>query len=72
MTVYALGEERLVRGYALAAVQVAAAENPEEVVAAWRRLPADARVLLLTPMAEAALAGHLDERPRLLHAVLPP
>ena len=69
--VFALGEESLVRGFALAAVHVVVAECPEDVVAAWRSLSADAALLLLTPMAEAALAGHLGERPRLLHAVLP-
>ena len=70
--VIALGEERLVLGFALAAVEVVAAESPAEVLAAWRRLPADAAVLFLTPMARAALGDHLRERPRLLHAELPP
>ncbi len=69
--VIALGEELRVRGFALAAVEVVAAEAPAEVVAAWRGLPADAAVLLLTPMARSALADRLDERPRLLRAVLP-
>lgn len=70
--VVALGEAALVRGYALAAVHVVPAERPEEVAAAWERLPAGTAVLLLSPMAAAALAGRLGERPRLLHAVLPP
>jgi vacuolar-type H+-ATPase subunit F/Vma7 len=69
--IVALGEESLVRGYALAAVHVVTAERPEEVTAAWERLPDGAVVLLLTPMARAALAGRLKERPGLLHAVLP-
>lgn len=69
--IVALGEESLVRGYALAAVRVVTAERPEEAVSAWEQLPDGAAVLLLTPMARAALAGRLDERPRLLHAVLP-
>lgn len=69
--IVALGEESLVGGYALAAVRVVTAERPDEVVAAWEQLPEGAAVLLLTPMARAALAGRLDERPCLLHAVLP-
>ena len=72
MRVVALGEERRVAGFALAAVQVITAEGPDDVVAAWRRLPEDTAVLLLTPMAHSALADHLGERPPLLAAVLPP
>lgn len=70
--VIALGEELRVQGFALAAVELVTAERPDGVVAAWRRLPDDVAVILLTPMAAAALSGHLRERPRLLHAVLPP
>lgn len=70
--VVALGEERRVLGFALAAVDVIAAEGPDAVVGAWRRLPDGVAVLVLTPMARSALADHLVERPRLLHAVLPP
>jgi hypothetical protein len=69
--VIALGEALRVGGFALAAVEVVAAESPEEVVAAWQRLPEDTAVLLLTPMARSALADRLRERPRLLHARLP-
>jgi vacuolar-type H+-ATPase subunit F/Vma7 len=69
--IVALGEESQVRGYGLAAVRVMTAEGPEEAVAAWERLPEGAAVLLLTPMARAALARRLDERPRLLTVVLP-
>src|SRR5215467_12485494 len=62
MMVVALGEEMRIRGYALAAVRVVTAERPDEVVAAWERLPPDVAVLLLTPMARSALAGRLEER----------
>ena len=68
----ALGEERRVLGFALAAVDMVVAEDAAAAVAAWRDLPTDAAVLILTPMAHAALAGRLAERPRLLHVVLPP
>jgi hypothetical protein len=69
--VVALGEWLRVGSFALAAVDVVAAESPEEVVAAWQRLPEDTAVLLLTPMARSALADRLGERPRLLHVGLP-
>jgi hypothetical protein len=58
-------------GFALAAVEVVAAESPEEVVTAWQRLPEDNAVLLLTPMARSTLADRLGARPRLLIAGLP-
>jgi hypothetical protein len=69
--VVALGEEMRVRGYALAAARVVTALRPEDVIIAWESLPPGVTFLLLTPMARAALAGRLEERPQLLHAVLP-
>jgi hypothetical protein len=69
--VVALGEERRLLPYALAAVEVIAAESAAEVAAGWERLPAETALLLLTPMAAGALAGRFGERPRLLRAVLP-
>jgi hypothetical protein len=69
--VVALGEERRLLAYALAAVEVIAAESPAEVAAGWERLPAETALLLLTPMAAHALADRISERPRLLRAVLP-
>jgi hypothetical protein len=70
--VVALGKQLRVQGFALAAVPVVAAEGPAEVLAAWRRLPDDVDVLILTPMAARALAGSLSARPRLMSVVLPP
>lgn len=69
--VVALGEQARVEGFALAAVEVVPAEGPDGVRAAWRALPQDVAVVLLTPAAEAALSGELAGRPRLLWAVLP-
>jgi vacuolar-type H+-ATPase subunit F/Vma7 len=49
-----IGEEALVRGYALAGAAVLPADTPEQVRAAWRRLPEDVAVVILTPAAAAA------------------
>ncbi|MEU4421540.1 hypothetical protein AB0F81_13010 [Actinoplanes sp. NPDC024001] len=51
----ALGEETQVRGYALAGALVIVAEQPDQVRAAWRSLPADVAVVILTPTAAAAV-----------------
>jgi vacuolar-type H+-ATPase subunit F/Vma7 len=67
----AIGEHVRVAGYALAGVQVHAAEDPAEACAAWERLPDDVTCVILTPAAHAALDGRLDERPDLVWAVVP-
>lgn len=54
--VAAIGAEVLVRGLALAGVLVLPAEEPGAVRDAWRRLPAEVGLVLLTPGAAAALA----------------
>jgi vacuolar-type H+-ATPase subunit F/Vma7 len=51
----ALGEEVRVQGYALAGAVVIAADGPEAVRSAWRTLPEDIAVVVLTPAAAAAL-----------------
>ena len=53
--VAAIGERERVRGFAFAGVHVGAAEDPEAARAAWRALPADVALLILTPAAHAAL-----------------
>jgi vacuolar-type H+-ATPase subunit F/Vma7 len=49
-----IGEEPLVSGYALAGVDVLVATTADEVRAAWRRVPSDVAVVILTPAAAAA------------------
>jgi vacuolar-type H+-ATPase subunit F/Vma7 len=66
-----IGERERVAGYALAGIEVLAAEGPTEVERAWEGLSADIVLLLLTPMAERALRPRRRERPELLWAVLP-
>jgi len=48
-----IGEATRTAGFALAGAVVLVAENPDEARAAWRSLPADIAVLVLTPRAAA-------------------
>jgi vacuolar-type H+-ATPase subunit F/Vma7 len=58
-------------GFALAGAVVATAETPEETRAAWRALPSDVAVLVLTPRAAAWLGDALTARPDVLVEVMP-
>jgi vacuolar-type H+-ATPase subunit F/Vma7 len=51
----AIGERIQVEGFGLAGAAVCPAENPDEVRAAWRSLPADVVVVILTPAAAASV-----------------
>lgn len=66
-----LGEEPHIRGFGLAGAELLSAGSPDDARRAWDDLPDDIGLIVLTPMAAAALAGRLDERPRLLRVVLP-
>ncbi|HSD79550.1 MAG TPA: hypothetical protein VLB47_02775 [Solirubrobacteraceae bacterium] len=67
----AIGEEVRVAGYALAGVDVRAAEDAAAARAAWDALGDDVACVILTPAAHAALAGELDRRPFVVWAVMP-
>ena len=67
----ALGAANQVEGFALAGAVVFVAEEPAAVEAAWRALPDDIAVLVLTPAAAETLRSRLDEQPRLLPVVIP-
>lgn len=58
-TVAAIGASVLVRGFALAGALVLPAEQPGDVRAAWRSLPGDVGLVLLTVDAAQALADDL-------------
>jgi vacuolar-type H+-ATPase subunit F/Vma7 len=68
----AIGELARIGGFALAGVQIAVAEHPDAVRTAWRGLPGDVDLVILTPAARAALQaeglGQADQR---LWAVMP-
>jgi vacuolar-type H+-ATPase subunit F/Vma7 len=67
-----IGEAVRTAGFALAGAAVTAAETPEETRAAWRSLPADIAVLVLTPRAAGWLGDAPSARRDLLVAVMPP
>jgi vacuolar-type H+-ATPase subunit F/Vma7 len=69
--IVAIGERERVSAFAFAGVEVAAAERPEEMLAAWEALPEDVGVVILTPAAHAALAPELSERDQRLRVVMP-
>jgi vacuolar-type H+-ATPase subunit F/Vma7 len=81
MRLAVLGERVRVEGYALAGAMVCPADDPAEVRAAWRDLPPDVAVVILTPAAARALGGAPGAEPGpsgpsappgRLTAVLPP
>lgn len=59
-SVAAIGAPALVRGFALAGALVLAAEQPDDVQRAWRSVPEEVGLVLLT----AAAAQALDEELR--------
>ena len=66
-----IGEAVRTAGFALAGASVTTAETAEEARAAWRELPADVAVLVLTPRAAAWLGDELTARPDVLVEVMP-
>ena len=66
-----IGEASRVQGYALAGALVCPAEDEATVRAAWRSLPADVAVVIVTARAAAWLGGDLTVRPQLLPVVMP-
>ncbi len=69
--VAALGEQALVEGYGLAGALVLPAEVDAEVLDAWRAMPAEVRVVVLTPRAAAALGPELTSPGSPMGVVLP-
>jgi vacuolar-type H+-ATPase subunit F/Vma7 len=66
-----IGEAVRTAGFALAGAVVIAAETPEETRAAWRALPGDIAVLILSPRAASWLSDTLSTRRDLLVVVMP-
>ncbi len=70
-TLCTLGERARVEGFALAGAIVLVADDGEQVTAAWRRLPADAEVVVLTQAAADALGDLVDAPGAPLSVVMP-
>jgi len=70
--VVAIGEQERVRGFALAGVDVAVADDPASARAAWESLTPEVALVILTPVAHEALAAsELDPRGQRLWVVSP-
>ncbi len=70
--IVAIGEQEQLRGFALAGVEVAVADDPAGARAAWAALPPEVALVILTPAAHAALAAsELDRRGQRLWVVMP-
>ena len=69
--VVAIGENERLRGFALAGVDVAVAEDAAGARAAWQALAVDVGLVILTPAAHAALGpNELDRRGQRLWVVI--
>ena len=68
----AIGEPLRILGLASAGVLLSPAESPEAARAAWRNLPPDVDLVLLTPTAADALDPEAVDGQEPLVAVMPP
>lgn len=66
-----IGEPLRIYGYGLAGAVLCPAGNESEALVAWRELPGDVAVVVLTPRAAGWLDADLGGRPGMLHVVLP-
>ncbi|MCH0539678.1 hypothetical protein I3F58_08875 [Streptomyces sp. MUM 203J] len=68
----AIGEHLRIAGLALAGVELHPAADSGAVRAAWRGLPEDVALVVLTPFAAEALGSEAGESTAPLTVVLPP
>lgn len=66
-----IGEPLRVCGYGLAGALTCPVSDQAEAVSAWRELPGDVAVVVLTSSAASWLGDELSSRPDVLHAVVP-
>lgn len=69
--VVAIGETHDVEGFALVGVSVITTTTEAEVNAAWRHLPTDTTLAILSAAAATTLDEQLDGRPDVLTVVMP-
>jgi vacuolar-type H+-ATPase subunit F/Vma7 len=66
-----IGEPLSVHGYGLAGALMCPVSDQTEALSAWRELPGDVAVVVLTSSAAAWLGDELASRPGVLHTVMP-
>jgi vacuolar-type H+-ATPase subunit F/Vma7 len=66
-----IGEPLRIYGYGLAGAVLRPASDRAEAITAWRDLPGDIAVAVLTPSAARWLSGEIAGRPGVLPALLP-
>src|SRR6266700_3581652 len=66
-----IGEPLRIYGYGLAGAVMFPASDQAEAISAWRELPDDVSVAVLTPSAARWLACEIATRPRVLPVLLP-
>ncbi|HUJ07963.1 MAG TPA: hypothetical protein VLX31_17795 [Streptosporangiaceae bacterium] len=71
LRVAVIGEPLRIGGYALAGALVCPAADRVQAIGAWRELPGDVAVVVLTPSATSWLAGELAGQPGVLPVVMP-
>lgn len=67
----AIGEDHRIAGFALAGAMVCPARDETEARAAWRALPAEVAVVIVTARAASWLGNDLTARPGVLSVVMP-
>lgn len=67
----AVGESERLRGFAFAGVHIVPAEDADEARAAWRSLPPETGLVILTRAAHEALADELPGPDERLWVVMP-
>jgi len=70
-TIAAIGDTHAIEGFALVGVSVIVASTESAVRDAWRALPADVGLLILSPASSLVLTSLLHERPRTLPVTMP-
>ncbi len=66
-----IGEEPRIQGFRLAGAIICPAADPAAARQAWRSLPADVAVVVVTAAAAAWLGDELARRPEVLPVVMP-
>ena len=66
-----IGEEPRIQGFRLAGAIICPAGDPAAARRAWRSLPADVAVVVVTAASAAWLSDELPRRPEVLPVVMP-